>query len=67
MRIRLNDEIMDYQGAANLESLLQAQGWSLVKGLAVAVNETVIPKSLWSQTALADGDALLVLHATQGG
>ncbi|WP_328909705.1 sulfur carrier protein ThiS [Streptomyces sp. NBC_00234] len=36
-------------------------------GVAAAVNETVVPRSQWSSTALADGDRVEVLTAVQGG
>ncbi|MDQ0709460.1 sulfur carrier protein [Arthrobacter woluwensis] len=36
-------------------------------GMAVARNATVIPRSLWSGTALEDGDELELVTAVQGG
>ena len=36
-------------------------------GVAAAVNETVVPRSRWSGTALGDGDRVEVLTAVQGG
>jgi sulfur carrier protein len=33
----------------------------------VAVNGTVVPRSAWESTALAERDRLEVLGATQGG
>jgi sulfur carrier protein len=37
------------------------------RGLAVAVNGEVVPRSAWSQTTLGGGDRLEVLAAAQGG
>ena len=37
------------------------------KGVAVAVNAEVVPKSTWPQHRLADGDRVEVLKAAQGG
>ena len=37
------------------------------RGVAVAVNGDVVPRSLWPDTPLADGDHVEVLAATQGG
>jgi sulfur carrier protein len=37
------------------------------RGVAVAVNGTVVPRSTWETSRLADGDAVEVLTATQGG
>ncbi|WP_240139164.1 sulfur carrier protein ThiS [Streptomyces sp. MUM 178J] len=36
-------------------------------GVAAAVNETVVPRSAWSGTVLAEGDRVEVLTAVQGG
>ena len=37
------------------------------KGIAVAVNEAVIPKAQWETHLLKPNDKLLVIKATQGG
>ena len=37
------------------------------RGVAVAVNGSVVPRSTWGQVDLADGDAVEVLTAAQGG
>ena len=36
-------------------------------GVAVAVNDTVVPRAGWSTTALRDGDRVEVLTAVPGG
>ncbi len=36
-------------------------------GVAVAVNQEVIPRSQWSQTALKPGDRVELIRAVQGG
>lgn len=37
------------------------------RGLAVAVNEEVVPRSRWDETPVQEGDRLEVLTAAQGG
>lgn len=37
------------------------------RGIAVAINGEVVPRSRWTQRALQDGDRIEVLTATQGG
>ena len=37
------------------------------EGVAVAVNDAVVPRSAWESTALADGDRVEMLTAVQGG
>jgi len=36
-------------------------------GIAIAVNDTVIPKSEWEQYRLQSEDKVFVIRATQGG
>ncbi|MHB9862448.1 sulfur carrier protein ThiS [Streptomyces sp. YIM S03343] len=40
---------------------------SAPSGVAAALNETVVPRARWAQTALRDGDRVEVLTAVQGG
>jgi len=40
---------------------------SNIKGIAIAVNDSVVPSSKWALCALNDGDKILVVEATQGG
>ena len=37
------------------------------KGVAAALNETVVPRTQWPATALSEGDRVEVLTAVQGG
>ncbi|MDZ7691587.1 MAG: sulfur carrier protein ThiS [Balneolaceae bacterium] len=37
------------------------------KGTAVAVNDTVVPKSQWDQQHLEEEDKVEIIRATQGG
>ncbi|WP_159023396.1 sulfur carrier protein ThiS [Formosa sp. L2A11] len=36
-------------------------------GIAVAVNNTVIPKNNWKKTRVLNNDNILIIQATQGG
>lgn len=37
------------------------------KGIAIALNDTIITKSKWSETILKDDDKIEIVHAVQGG
>jgi sulfur carrier protein len=37
------------------------------RGVAVALNEEVLPRSRWDATPLAPADRVEILHAVQGG
>ncbi|CAM4104278.1 sulfur carrier protein ThiS [Flavobacterium antarcticum] len=64
--IRVNDQILETQKECNLLQVLQILQIS-GDGIAIAVNETIVLKSRWSSTTLAQNDTLLIIEATQGG
>ncbi len=37
------------------------------KGIAVAINESLIPRANWPTTLLHENDTVTVIHATPGG
>ncbi len=51
----------------SLAQLLSEKSLNQAKGIAVAVNDTVIPKATWSSTLLTDQDRVTIITATQGG
>lgn len=67
MKVTLNDEPCDLDADCILSQALESFGYVQIKGLAVAVNENVIPRNDWSLTTLAEGDRILVIQATQCG
>lgn len=36
-------------------------------GIAVAVNRKIIPRQLWEQTLLSEGDSIVIIKAVYGG
>lgn len=51
----------------NLETLLAMEIPGKKKGIAVALNNRIIPQSAWLETFLKDNDSILIITATQGG
>ncbi len=51
----------------NLEALLAMEIPGKRKGIAVALNNCIIPQSAWSETFLKDNDSVLIITAAQGG
>lgn len=50
-----------------LAQLLENQNILFKKGIAVAVNNEVIPSSQWPAYELKDNDQIIIVTATQGG
>ncbi|NIM20185.1 MAG: sulfur carrier protein ThiS [Candidatus Latescibacteria bacterium] len=68
MRLTVNGKATDIESGVTLQKLLEQYDISNVqKGIAVAVNSTVVPRESWGETALRDGDSIEIIHAVQGG
>lgn len=66
MDIEVNGESKKINETANLKSLVD-DIVDNTKGMAVAINSSVIPQSEWSGTLLKENDKILLIRATQGG
>lgn len=54
--------------AVTIADLLEELGYGLPRiGLAVAVNEEIVPRTEWPRRAVAPGDRVEIVGAVQGG
>ncbi|HEX7388747.1 MAG TPA: sulfur carrier protein ThiS [Acidiphilium sp.] len=53
--------------APTVAALLDARGLGQTKGLAIALNDAVVPKSAWTTTRLHAGDEIEIVRAVGGG
>lgn len=67
MLVSVNNQPLTLPLASDLASLAVHLGFPDPKGLAIAVNQHIIPKSAWSSYALHENDQVTIIHATQGG
>jgi thiazole synthase len=67
MRIELNGRPHELAGGATLADAVAAAGAEDSRGVAVALNAEVVPRSEWNATPLAEGSKVEVLAAIQGG
>jgi sulfur carrier protein len=68
MQIELNGEKHDAADGTTIRELLKGEEVDPeAKGLAVAVNAEVVPRSEWGGTLLKPGDVVEVIRAVQGG
>lgn len=66
MRVWVNGEPRAVAPGTTLAALV-ADLTPAPAGVAAAVNEAVVPRGRWPETALAEGDRVEVLTAVQGG
>jgi sulfur carrier protein len=65
IRINGQDEIL---GVTTLAALLEEKLIDIPqRGIAVALNGTVVPRGAWMETSLQPGDVIEIVRARQGG
>lgn len=65
MKVMVNDEELDIDSDTTVSTLLDSLGFP-DRGIAVAVNWTVLPRSQWD-CAVPEGARVEVVTAVQGG
>jgi sulfur carrier protein len=66
MRLTINGESREIESCATLAALLDHFGIAL-DGVAVAVNDAVVPRGSFGMHPLADGDRVEIIKAVAGG
>jgi len=65
IRVNGQDEVLS---ATTLGALLEEKAVDVAqRGIAVALNGAVVPRSAWAGTALKAGDSVEIVRARQGG
>ena len=67
MRLKLNGQESEVKAGSSIPDLLAILGFEDERGVAVAVDGEVVPRSAWSSFGVTDGMAVEVLRAVQGG
>lgn len=68
MRIVVNGAPREVDDDATVDALVVALGRDPAgRGVAVAVNDEVVPRAAWERTELSEGDRVEIVGAVQGG
>ncbi len=67
MKIRLNGNIVELPDGSSLPSVFQLMKTESDQGIALAVNNKVVPKKEWQSCVLKENDNVLLIRASQGG
>lgn len=68
MELTINHTVRTFETLPEtLEELLAMEIPQKRKGIAVALNNRIIPQSSWPETFLNNKDSILIITATQGG
>jgi len=63
----VNGEKLEAAARTTVGGLLSTLRIPFRTGIAVAVNDGVVPRSAWEERILEDGEQVLILTASQGG
>lgn len=66
MKIIFNGNTEDFS-ASTLAELLESKGLADKTGIAVALDNTVVPRTEWNKTRLEEGAKILLIGASYGG
>jgi sulfur carrier protein len=67
MEVFVNDQKQTVEADYNLTQLFNHLDIETPGGIAVALNNTVVPRANWEKQLLKNGDNILIIKATQGG
>lgn len=65
MKLKVNDKEVE-TGATHLSQFSQEQNLPAT-GIAIAVNQRMVPRTEWDSYALNEGDNILIIKAVCGG
>lgn len=66
MQIFINEQTVECQEGITVSALLSQQGIPSAN-IAVALNDTVVPKTQWDRTVVPAKGQLIIIKAVQGG
>lgn len=66
MKLQINGDEKDFQDVHTLAELVERLGMKQDR-VAIELNREIVPRGAWSETKLAEGDRLEIVHFVGGG
>ncbi len=67
MNVIINGERHEFRRSMTVRELLGELKIDSSRGMAVAINDSVVPKQEFDRAAITEGDRVEIIRATQGG
>jgi sulfur carrier protein len=67
MKLIINQKIVEFNKIMSVQDMISTISSGSSKGIAVAVNDVVVPRTSWLQFKLSENDRITLIRATQGG
>ena len=67
MQVTINKQNYQFDEHTSLEKAIETLELKETNGIALALNEEIIPRSEWQKTILFDEDEVIIISAVAGG
>ena len=67
MKIIVNSNRIEFEKGDRLIEVVEKLSLQQKEGIAIAVNDEVIPRKEWNQFHLNENDQIVIIRASQGG
>jgi sulfur carrier protein len=67
MQVTINKQNYQFDENTSLEKAIELLELKETNGIALALNEEIIPRSEWQKTILFDEDKIIIIGAVAGG
>ncbi|MCC6516398.1 MAG: sulfur carrier protein ThiS [Chitinophagales bacterium] len=67
MQITINNKEYTFEENTSLENAIHTLQLKDKNGIAIAINEEIIPRSKWNETILNNEDKIIIIGAVAGG
>lgn len=68
MKLKINNQEKQYdQTELTVQQLLDIEIPHAQNGIAIAIDDSIVPKSNWNSTPIEENSSVLIIKATQGG
>ncbi len=67
MKVIINNQSYQFLEGSSLQTAVEVLKMEDTSGIAIALNECIIPRSQWSNTLLGETDKIIIIGAVAGG
>lgn len=67
MKIYINNQPEELKQSHSVSEILNRLQLPHTRGIAIAVNDQIVPKAIWDMHRLQENDKITLIRATQGG
>lgn len=66
MKVKINNEELDFTSSTSVSDYIQSLSLPS-SGLAIAINNVLVPRNQWETTQFQENDQVIIIQAAYGG